>query len=646
MPANVLKRCLIFILLSILYLPSIGQTDTVRLKAHHYLYVGDKITYAAKDTFVVLPECTPYKIRKDISAFFVNRFKGRALALFYRPESETTPVIDTVLHVKGENPYMKYQGKIIREINIQTLDVSGAKNIPAKFKLKRFADSIVDGVHVTTKHRVIRNNLLFDVGDTVNAYLLGDNEKNLRDLSFIQDARIYIDTATAHGDSVDVYVVTKDLWTMGIILTTNPGDWYRISLFDANFLGYGQRLQLFSIHKDERFPHWGYGAAYSKNNIRGSFIDLSMGYSNMNGGPRVGPEDEESYYVRVSKPYLLPTNHFIWGVESSFNRSINITKRPPLEFRDYTSAYADIWAAYSVSRERTEERRLRKGEGIFLAVHFQRKYFIKRPWQEAEQFSVALNNQWFTVASLTFFRQRFYKTRYVTGFGKTEDVPYGHKLVFYTGFQYMLFYPRYYAAIEASKEIALSSGSFGFARVYAGGFLERNHPKDLLILTRAYWYTRVFHAGLVKMRQKFFCSYAIVKFPEFANWATINAGSGINGFRSALVYGRQRFVVGTETTSWFPFPLLGFRIQSFMSLQAAMVGMDRDYIFDNRMYGGAGVGVRIKNENLVFKTLELRAYYYPNAPKDIPMVVFDMSLYFELKFAQSPVHSPGFIAFD
>jgi hypothetical protein len=646
MPAKGFKRCLIFVLLLMLYLPSKGQTDTVCLKAHHYLYVGDRVVYAVKDTFVVLPECTPYKIRKDISAFFVTRFKGRALALFYKPESETTPVADTVLHVKSENPYMKYQGKIIREINIQTLDVTGAKNIPAKFKAKRMLDTLFDAVHITTKHRVIRNNLLFDVSDTINPYLLADNEKNLRELSFIQDARIYIDTATAHGDSVDVYVVTKDLWTMGLIFTSFPGHWYRYSIFDANFLGYGQRLQFFALQKEERYPHWGYGVGYSKNNIRGSFIDLSMGYSNMNGGPRVGPEEEESFYVRLSKPYMLPTTRFIWGFESSMNRSINITRKADAEFRNYSCMYGDLWGAYSLGRSRTEERRLRKGEGIFLAVHVQRKIFLRKPWQEAEQFSAALNNQWFTVGSLTFFRQRFYKTRYVTGFGKTEDVPYGHKLVFYTGFQYFLFHPRYYAAIEASKEIALPSGSFGFARIYMGGFLERNHPKDLLILGRVYWYTRVLHAGLTKIRQKFFCSYAIVKFPEFANWATINGGSGINGFRSALVYGRQRFVAGTETTAWFPFPLLGFRIQAFMTAQVAQVGMDKDYIFDNRMYAGVGTGVRIKNENLVFKTLELRAYYYPNAPKDISTIVLDMSLYFEMKFAQSPVYSPGFIAFD
>jgi hypothetical protein len=646
MPAKNYARYIFSFLLLLLCLPAIGQTDTVRLKAHHYLYHGDQVIYAVHDTFVVLPECSKYRIRKDISAFFVHPFKGRALAMFYRPESETTPILDTVLHIKSENPYLRYQGKIIREINIQTLDVTGAKIGSEKFRAQQVLDSAFDAVHIKTKNRVIKNNLLFDVGDTINAYLLADNEKNLRDLSFIQDARIYIDTVTATNDSVDVYVVTKDLWTMGIILTTFPGHWYRMSLFDANFLGYGQRLQLYSLYKEERFPHWGEGIEYRKSNVLGSFIDFSTGYSNINGGPRVGPEEEQSFFIRASKPYLLPTSQFIWSVETSLNQSINITDRPVADFRNYTCLYGDVWGAYSLSRKRTEERRLRKGEGIYLALRVQKKFFLEKPWQEPEHFNIGLNNQWFTLGSVTFFREKFYKTRYVTGFGKTEDVPYGHKLTFFGGFQYLLFHPRYYAAVEGIKEIALPRGSFGFIRLYMGGFLDAKHAEDVIILSKAYWYTQVFHAGLIKMRQKFFCSYAIVMNPNFANWATINGGSGISGFRSSLVYGRQRIVAGTETTTWFPFPVYGFRIQSFLTFQAAQVGMSKDYIFDNRLYGAVGTGIRIKNENLVFKTLELRAFYYPNAPADISKIVLDMSLYFQLKFAQSPVGAPSFIAFD
>lgn len=646
MPAKWFGRFSILLLLLMLYLPSNAQTDTVKLKAHHYLFHNGHVVYAVKDTFVVLPECTSYKIKKDISAFFATRFKGKALTLFYRPESETTTAADTVLHVKSENPYMNYQGKIIRSILIQTLDVTGANQATVKFKAQRYLDSAFDAVHIKTKPRVIRNNLLFDVGDTVNAYLLANNEVNLRDLSFIQDARIYIDTATATADSVDIIVITKDLWTMGIILTTNPGDWYRISLFDANFLGYGQRLQFFSMHNNERFPHWGGGAAFTKNNVRGTFIDFSIGYSNINNGPRIGPEDEETFYLRLSKPYVLPTSNFIWSMESSLNRSINITNRNVLDFRNYTCAYGDVWGAYSLSRKRTEERRLRKGEGIYLALRIQKKKFLDRPSQVAEQYSVGLNDQWFTLGSITFFRQKFYKTRYVTGFGKTEDVPYGHKITITGGFQYQLFHPRYYSAIELSKQIALPEGAFGFIKLNTGGYLGKRGVEDLLILTSTYWYTRVFHAGLVKMRQKFFTSYAIVKNPQFMGYANINGGSGISGFRSAIVYGHQRMVTGTETTAWFPFPVWGFRIQSFLTMQIAQLGNDKDYLFDNHLYGGFGTGIRIKNENLIFKTLELRAFYYPNAPKDFPEVVFDMSIYFDLKFAQGPVSAPSFIGFD
>lgn len=169
------KALSLFFLLLCFVCPMLAQTNSVVLKAHHYLLENDTIIYAVKDTTIILDCETEYRIRKDISAYFVNRFNGRALTLFYKPESETTPVSDTVMHIKSENPFLKYQGRIIRTIIIQPLDVTGAKKAPVKIKLQRMLDTAFDAIHITTKVCVIRNNhapsdvtrLVFDLSTVI-----------------------------------------------------------------------------------------------------------------------------------------------------------------------------------------------------------------------------------------------------------------------------------------------------------------------------------------------------------------------------------------------------------------------------------------------------------------------------------------------
>ena len=63
--------------------------------------------------------------------------------------------------------------------------------------------------------KVIRNNLFFREHEKIHPYLFADNERHLRDQVYIQDARILIDSIAGSPDSVDVIVITKDVFPFG-----------------------------------------------------------------------------------------------------------------------------------------------------------------------------------------------------------------------------------------------------------------------------------------------------------------------------------------------------------------------------------------------------------------------------------------------
>ncbi|MGL1696783.1 hypothetical protein ACSTH7_25445, partial [Vibrio parahaemolyticus] len=106
-----------------------------------------------------------------------------------------------------------YKGNIIKEIRIVKPGFN--KTVSDTLLKKNFISTLGDKLHTKTKEQIIRNNLFFDVGDSLYPNLLADNEKFLRDLSFVQDARIKVQDPDLLGDSVVVIVYVKDVFPFG-----------------------------------------------------------------------------------------------------------------------------------------------------------------------------------------------------------------------------------------------------------------------------------------------------------------------------------------------------------------------------------------------------------------------------------------------
>ena len=77
---------------------------------------------------------------------------------------------------------------------------------------------LANRIHVRTRERIVRNDLLFESGDPVDDELIEQTERNLRTLPFLRDARIETTEVDTDGDGqpdrVDVRVTTWDRWTL------------------------------------------------------------------------------------------------------------------------------------------------------------------------------------------------------------------------------------------------------------------------------------------------------------------------------------------------------------------------------------------------------------------------------------------------
>jgi len=63
-----------------------------------------------------------------------------------------------------------------------------------------------------------------------------------------------------------------------------------------------------------------------------------------------------------------------------------------------------------------------------------------------------------------------------------------------------------------------------------------------------------------------------------------------------------------------PIYLAHFRFTFFNFADLAFVNDQQHWVFRSPLYSGYGVGIRVRNERLVFKAFQVRLAYYPRLP--------------------------------
>ena len=162
--------------------------------------------------------------------------------------------------------YRDYSGKKIRKIDIQRLNVFGANISDPVYKNPKEIGNLLNKTHINTNENIIRKNLLFSEGDTISPLILSDNERILRQLSFIEDARIIVSPIS--DNEVDIIVITKDVYSLGADYRYRGLKKGTASLFEKNIFGSGQEVG-FEIPYDVRAKDSpGFGVHYTMNNIQ------------------------------------------------------------------------------------------------------------------------------------------------------------------------------------------------------------------------------------------------------------------------------------------------------------------------------------------------------------------------------------------
>jgi hypothetical protein len=506
------------------------------------------------------------------------------------------PVESRRITGKSETFYNPGEGRIIRNINIKRLDVFGV-NIDDPFSSNPDRlENVLNSLHINTNEKIIRNNLLFSEGDTISSLALSDNERILRQLPYIDDARILV--IPVNDYEADIIVITKDVFPLGAEFSFKGLKKGSVAVYDRNIIGMGHSLG-FEVPYDSKLSDSpGFGVNYLANNIRRSFIDLKLNY---NRGLGI-----TSYGLCMNRNLFSSTTRYAGGIDlkRTFTTE-DLDSLPVPEPLRYN--FQDYWLSRSFFLNKESVSRFTLGMRYTVNNVFSKPSITAFSYHSLQKYRMYMGEVAFSV-------QKYYKTNLIYGYGRVEDIPYGGLVKVTAGHEINEFKKRSYLGGEVSFGGSLRTVGYFYTSAGFSTFLNKGATEQGIISLKMRYFSNLVYIGSHRIRNFINIDYTkgIDRYnDEYLRYIPEN---GLSGFKNDSITGNQRFNLGLESVLFSSLRTYGFRFAFFWFADLALLNGINEVIPDGNILSGAGIGVRIRNNNLVFKTLQIRLGFFPNLP--------------------------------
>ncbi|WP_310397674.1 hypothetical protein [Hymenobacter sp.] len=557
----------------------------------------------------VLTRLKAYSRRKTIAG------KAAAALLNFTQRQEENTGLDAVLL---DRQFDGHNFKIVRRVNIRTLDAFGYSLADSTRVPRTFWEKSGNALHLKTARSRVRQVLLFRPGQPLEPQDLAESERLLRQSPEILDARVLVNEMTTTRDSVDIEVLTTDVFSITAGFELGSATAGQISLGDDNFLGLGHQLENSYRYGRGLAPNgpdvpqqWAYQGRYTAPFRH--FVYAQARYRN--------EYNYRSGGVSVRRDFYSPSAHYA-GAISLDNFSQNVALAVPAEgqpFVYYPLRYSvqDAWMGRAL-RLRSYDLSYENPGRIIVAARVLNTAYSAVPKPDAGVVTPGYRSGTLLLGTVGYSVRRYYKDRYLFGFGRTEDVPTGTLLSFTAGYELNSAVPRRYLAARLAAAGFSTRSGYLYAAVDLGSYQLMNRSRGWeqgLLSTELTSFTKLYHFGNWQYRH-FLSSRGTIGFNRRPGELLqgITNERGLRGFSPGQpILATSRFVLNYETTLFTPLSLLGFRLAGVAFADAAWVSEQPrgGTPFENAPYTGFGLGLRFRNEFTALRTFQLLIGYYP-----------------------------------
>ena len=548
--------------------------------------------------------------------------------------------------IKNETPFTTFKGKVINQIQVNSVSYTTPFNdtMATGKKIKR---AMEEALYNSTTNKTMLKNLFFNTGDTLYPFLVADNEKFLRELAFIQDARIVASNDPSDSNGVIMNIQWKDIFPFGGSANIGSVQSFNTEINHNNVLGLGDKIQINALYDLDRRPLAASGFEYIKRNFMGSFLNLTIGIDKIKPTFNSGRREEYAHYIKGDLPLVSPYHSFTGGFEFGKYESNNTysSRLPYQQVYKYAYGMMDGWMGINIGAGLRVKDNLQTRLRKFISFRAVSKRFSEIPDTAYKKYDIHYSNIDAGLIAFNIFKQEYYHTSFIYGFGRNEDVPEGYSFSVTSGLTQRNMRTRPYLGLDYERDYFTNQKNYTNFIIKLGGYLHNGSLEDISFLSSVNYFTSLKKLSNPKWSKRSFVQISatqqlntILNEPLY-----LRSEFGIPTFKNDNIQAATRVSFNIESVYYNTVKYYGFSFAPFMFVNSSYIKLIGEDLQKGSIYTALGLGCRTRNENLVFGTIELKAYYYPRTISNMTPLNVSLTTGLRFRYNSQLIRRPDFV---
>lgn len=477
--------------------------------------------------------------------------------------------------------FERYAGRTINSIRIVRRNVYDST-------ATAWGEKKVNALHRMSQERTIRRDIFIRPGDTLDPLLIKNNRQLIRSRDYISKADVEVVPLAEDTMKVDLVFYTRDRWSIGVDLHAESNADTYFELYDDNLLGWGNSLNIKTYFNWKTWVYGGNLFEFATPNLWGSFfagrIIAGKGF------------DESDFGAEVKKDFIRPTDYMIGAYGYYRKEPIYLYLQDDEINTTYTKL--GVWGGKSFYLPSMKN-------SLYVTGHYNMICYDDRPYVDIET-NPYFHDEHSLLFSVGLYREQFRTSSLIYGYGVDEDIAYGYQFALYGGRTWGEFRNRWYTGGMFNAGHFTSIGYLRWG-IGLGSYINPDGRfYRTTLISELNWFSNLLGEGRYRTRQFIDLNFTRGwnRLNGYHEYVEFDSHAELRGLREDI-YGTNRLAINSETVCFTPWNFKGFRFALYGFADMGILGYD-GHLFNNGFYSTLGVGVRIKNEHLIFRTINIR----------------------------------------
>ena len=533
--------------------------------------------------------------------------------------------------VDKQEKFFRYQDREIDNIQIIHSDILHQGQDSLGLNLIKKMTQRINKAHNYTQEGIIRKYLLIKTGQTVNPALLHENERLIRDLSFIEECKFLLSPSLANPEKVDIIVLIKDRISWNVELKLNNDHHAMISSNLLNVYGSGNGLnEQININMAEINKTVIFHSQLNLYNLGGYFINSHF----------LDHDDGSLRYKKIvmSRPLSSDIFTYTGGLTlADFNKTI-LDNNEQLEYKDY-----DFWFGRAMSIKSINEA-LGTPRMILSGRYYQR-LMSTSPFTEFEDLGAVYQHR-DAIVNFAISKRHYYYGKYIYDLGKREDLPAGYLINGSIGQKTWADSSMLYQSFQFSFGKFRNKIGYIYQNFQISSWYLNSQSVNAMIKYEYFRFSQLYHLFGMTARSFWHLNYTLGINRQDETRLYLEDPLLPGSLTSSGESGTKRLLVSWENVVYRGISNNGLQSGYYFHADMALLAEDSEKIFQQKIIWGSAAGWRVKHRSLALNTLQIEVSALWREAGRYPIMAYSIAANRRISFNNFINIKPYFMEFQ